>query len=335
VDRPITEPGKGRLWIVDYSEGEGNKRERKRNKKPTKAAQRKAQEDAFRAEHQSAASNASAVEVGAQEDIRRSVVNDRVRTPVNVNNNIPSPSVEYSFISENRLEARPPSSTSMLTTRMSDAHIDPILREGGHIAGEGRMRPPRSSYPRRSSSMFLPPVQIRQNVRVPGRHHTSESGGSHSPSPPVTSTRVVHPQLGHSTGMGHSGRARPAAPEHRFGQGSLGGVATQYTIPGPMNWTPYGSNLQQSPHPTHADDNALLLSGVPGNTPSTSTYPTAVQGPPRPHAHPEASTSRLPVSNYRENARASGHRAGRRVYTDSRGIEYHSNGQDSYSSGSD
>ncbi|KAI0750555.1 hypothetical protein BC629DRAFT_1290211, partial [Irpex lacteus] len=30
VPRPITEPGKGSFWTVDYSQGTGNKRERKR-----------------------------------------------------------------------------------------------------------------------------------------------------------------------------------------------------------------------------------------------------------------------------------------------------------------
>ncbi|KAI0342811.1 hypothetical protein BDW22DRAFT_1330320, partial [Trametopsis cervina] len=30
VARPITEPGKGHFWTVDYSDGVGNKRERKR-----------------------------------------------------------------------------------------------------------------------------------------------------------------------------------------------------------------------------------------------------------------------------------------------------------------
>ncbi|EKM58342.1 uncharacterized protein PHACADRAFT_71603, partial [Phanerochaete carnosa HHB-10118-sp] len=33
VPRPISEPGKGHFWVVDYSQGEGNKRQRKRNKK--------------------------------------------------------------------------------------------------------------------------------------------------------------------------------------------------------------------------------------------------------------------------------------------------------------
>ncbi|KZT29781.1 winged helix DNA-binding domain-containing protein, partial [Neolentinus lepideus HHB14362 ss-1] len=33
VPRPITEPGKGKYWVVDLSEGTGNKRERKRNRK--------------------------------------------------------------------------------------------------------------------------------------------------------------------------------------------------------------------------------------------------------------------------------------------------------------
>jgi Forkhead domain len=37
VQRPITEPGKGSYWMIDLTQGEGNKRVRKRNKKPTKA----------------------------------------------------------------------------------------------------------------------------------------------------------------------------------------------------------------------------------------------------------------------------------------------------------
>ncbi|KAJ3490846.1 hypothetical protein NLI96_g1105 [Meripilus lineatus] len=37
VDRPITEPGKGNYWVVDYSFGDGNKRTRKRNPRPKKA----------------------------------------------------------------------------------------------------------------------------------------------------------------------------------------------------------------------------------------------------------------------------------------------------------
>ncbi|TFY66854.1 hypothetical protein EVG20_g4231, partial [Dentipellis fragilis] len=36
VQRPITEPGKGSYWMIDLTQGEGNKRERKRNKKPGK-----------------------------------------------------------------------------------------------------------------------------------------------------------------------------------------------------------------------------------------------------------------------------------------------------------
>ncbi|KAH9063630.1 hypothetical protein EDB87DRAFT_1557719 [Lactarius vividus] len=37
VQRPITEPGKGSYWMIDLTQGEGNKRVRKRNKKPTKS----------------------------------------------------------------------------------------------------------------------------------------------------------------------------------------------------------------------------------------------------------------------------------------------------------
>ncbi|VDB89784.1 unnamed protein product [Peniophora sp. CBMAI 1063] len=37
TSRTMTEPGKGSYWSLDVTQGEGNKRERKRNKKPTKA----------------------------------------------------------------------------------------------------------------------------------------------------------------------------------------------------------------------------------------------------------------------------------------------------------
>lgn len=37
IQKPITEPGKGSYWVVDYSLGAGTKRPRKRNKRPTKA----------------------------------------------------------------------------------------------------------------------------------------------------------------------------------------------------------------------------------------------------------------------------------------------------------
>ena len=42
--RPITEPGKGNYWYLDFTKGDGNKRPRKRNKKPTKAQLKAAQE---------------------------------------------------------------------------------------------------------------------------------------------------------------------------------------------------------------------------------------------------------------------------------------------------
>lgn len=55
VPRPVTDPGKGSYWIVDYSQGEGNKRLRKRNKKPTKALlARKAAEERARQGQQAA-----------------------------------------------------------------------------------------------------------------------------------------------------------------------------------------------------------------------------------------------------------------------------------------
>ncbi len=54
IQKPITEPGKGSYWVVDYSDGSGTKRPRKRNKRPTKA-QLRAQAEAEAQEMQAQA----------------------------------------------------------------------------------------------------------------------------------------------------------------------------------------------------------------------------------------------------------------------------------------
>ncbi|PIL35654.1 transcription factor [Ganoderma sinense ZZ0214-1] len=65
IQKPITEPGKGSYWVVDYSDGAGTKRPRKRNKRPTKA-QLRAQAEA----------EAQGLQVQAQDDMESSPEED-------------------------------------------------------------------------------------------------------------------------------------------------------------------------------------------------------------------------------------------------------------------
>ncbi len=340
VPRPITEPGKGSFWTVDYSQGTGNKRERKRNKKPTKAQLRKLAEEEARAAEGRDDLN-SPVSAGGSTASHYVPPSDSSRggiSPIGDTGH-KSPTVECNFPNPSRSSSL---GTPTIIHGLSDAHIDPALRDQGHVVGEGRTRVGHD-LARRKSSGFLPPVQIRQSARINPRQSTYDSAHSRSPSPHTSSLNRAATT---------SFAMRPAAPAsapapHTFGRNSLhtGVQPNQYSWPSPANWERYGQNLQP-PLPatslrpaTSSNSNALLLSGVPSsNVAGPSTYGAGPSNthtqPTRSSTRPEATSSRLPVSNYREGTVNARRPSNRRVYTDSRGNEYPAQG-DSYSSASE
>ncbi|TCD65245.1 forkhead box protein [Steccherinum ochraceum] len=98
ISRPITEPGKGNYWIVDFSMGDGNKRPRKRNPRPKKAERiRMAAEAARNDQDEDDYSDESAPEDDRPGMSRRRTYDDE-----------------------------------------DDPNIDPQLRQQGHNVGEGR-----------------------------------------------------------------------------------------------------------------------------------------------------------------------------------------------------
>lgn len=288
IPRPISEPGKGSLWVVDYSQGEGNKRPRKRKQKPKKTPtgplRRKNAVDGF-------VQYTNVGEQNADQD-------DDSRQPSS------SPGPSTAPVQRNRRQANSPaapsqslrqdqssmanvtsgtretytragSSTSSIAAQLDDAHIDPLLRDApheGHVVGEGRTRPnTRSAH--RTSSPYIPSLDIRQSSRARPR---GAQGPAESPSPP-THLRAPVPD-----------RSMPPPP--MFGQPSLG--------PSGSRWSAYIPSGQHGDHSLAAQGQAGNMLGLTstGSSASTSFNPRG----------PSASSSdrpqtRAPVSNMREN----------------------------------
>ncbi|KAG2348085.1 hypothetical protein BDR05DRAFT_606114 [Suillus weaverae] len=101
VPRAITEPGKGSYWQLDCSGGEGYKRPRKRRSKSARAALEQGDDDDSSSEDDIEGTNAPQAAMSAGSG----------HTP-----NRPSPAAS------------------------DDSYIDPELRQGSHIVGEGRTR---------------------------------------------------------------------------------------------------------------------------------------------------------------------------------------------------
>ncbi len=119
IAKPITEPGKGSYWVVDYSRGAGTKRPRKRNKRPTKAQLR-------------------AMQVEKEAQGTQEVVDEGDSSPDDKDDDEGFPS--------------PPASTY-------DIPIDPALQGHGHQVGHGRTRSAARIAARRGNSPYAQGVQ--------------------------------------------------------------------------------------------------------------------------------------------------------------------------------
>lgn len=122
LQKPITEPGKGSYWTVDFGAGEGNKRDRKRVKRGSKAS------DAPSTSRLAAEHSSSEKEGDSQ--------------PAEMSH---GQSLQAPFPGPGR--------------PMYEPYIKPALLHHGHIVGQDRMLPPRS--PRlRQAPYALPPLSM-------------------------------------------------------------------------------------------------------------------------------------------------------------------------------
>lgn len=363
VPRPIAEPGKGQFWVVDYSQGEGNKRERKRNKKKTKA-EREAEQERERLE-----------ELAQREsELQRGHISDDSPPHADVplpgspapvagpsrhrqqrqSHNAPQGGLPQSSWAEKQNRGslmhlmntpdtmtipvppsaraspdlrRPASRASTIVAQMDDAHIDPRLRgttpEHGHVVGEGRTR--NSTRPsRRASSPYTPQV---------ARPRTSRNSRepSESPSPRVANQGRLpyNPMWGQPPTFG-----QPSFP-----------MASPYAGPSRPNWTPYGSpgsSQLHRPLPGLPPSNMLGLSaaspgpsnavaGPSGSSSSSRRTPAneRLSNSRDYRQSPRASGSRAPLSPPREGERRSTRLSAKRggEYIDSRGTVYPARGR--------
>ncbi|TFY60080.1 hypothetical protein EVJ58_g5370 [Rhodofomes roseus] len=110
IPRDITEPGKGSYWTVDVGAGAGNKRERKRNKRPTKAE---------RLAMQGLASTSNQMDDQSSDE-----EGDDVSLKATTTQSLSQSLGQTAAFSVNIAPLQP------------DTNIDPELREGGHVVGK-------------------------------------------------------------------------------------------------------------------------------------------------------------------------------------------------------
>ncbi|KAI0926161.1 hypothetical protein AcV5_008692 [Taiwanofungus camphoratus] len=227
VSKPITEPGKGSYWVVDYSQGEGNKRARKRNKRPTKAElARRAQE---------------AAALGSrQEESNSSDEDQSVSTP--------------SQASRSGTSQTP----SISIAQLQETHIDPELRNQGHIVGQGRVRTDTGSAVRSST----------RRANSPYTQASPSQGQSQSRSAPPSASPIPVPQMLSQASMSapeRASRSTAAFGQVAFGQPAFGQSSLGNWQPSFAQLSPPAARLPQSP----------WASAMPALAPQPSGQPLA------------------------------------------------------------
>ena len=127
MPRDITEPGKGSYWTVDFEAGSGNKRERKRNKRPTKA------------ERERRAALASSSQ--ADDRDRESSGGEEPAVPL-----------VSSTDTQTLAQSMGQDVAFQVTIAPLENNIDPALRAGGHVVGQGRTRGAQAGRTQRSNA---------------------------------------------------------------------------------------------------------------------------------------------------------------------------------------
>lgn len=204
-------PGKGNWWVVDYSQGDGNKRERKRGRKPTKAELLRATEEEDEDEDDGESDGASERDPQPSRPFPAGFVTKFRSAPAPAGRAPPGlgadtgPVINPMFIVKTaqpfsspagtapnaatpRFGAPPSLNLHQQPPTVEDYNIDPALRDHGHVVGEGRERRARSS-PRQASSPYgMPSTPVRRSARLRGQDY-----GSRSQSPSATPEPAPRP----------------------------------------------------------------------------------------------------------------------------------------------
>ena len=234
IQKPITEPGKGSYWIVDYSDGAGTKRPRKRNKRPTKA-QLRAQAEA----------EAQELQAQAQDDVESSPEEDE---------GFPSPSQSQDMLIDPMLQEHGHQvghgRTSRSATRMARRGNSPYSQgvptpaQGRHVRQQVASAPavmahPTFSGPRQLAGAFNQPSFGQTSLGLPaagttvfgqpsmGGQRPTASGWQPGASQPYPGGQAYLPPP-HPRSMG--GNMGPTPVDHRAT------LSRAYTMPVPSGY---------------------------------------------------------------------------------------------------
>ena len=289
MSRPITEPGKGSFWTLDWSQGNGDKRPRKRNKKPTKAQLA-----------------AMARESGSQESeeeppppppapkpraIRRKATPKEKPWVVTVGALPAPPTAPQPVPNVPQRTFHVPQPTQPPT--FDESMLDPLLRDptpvppppSGHDVGSGQT--PRTTQ--RNARKGASPYQQSDDLQGARTRARTSSGPELSASPPAFTP--VQPVAGPSY----------APPQPVFGQSGTSRfrvTSVPSTIPS-TNWLPYMPRTNPSTSGAAPPANMLGLSGGASQPVASSSTPAA----PRPTPESFRRTSEVRVRRESKPAR--------------------------------